>query len=1241
MKRAGLYLSIVSLLLVITVKNSNSDDRKFFTSEQLKPYVMLLLDTTGSMTFRTTSNYTAWASDEDDDSRFWQLKRAIYQVMYELDDMNFGFATFPERDRFRVKRIATRSSVNINGTNYSNIRYSQWQGSWKWGNNYCERWERLNDTNSDKYRDHNLLWPTKPYPPFPTLQWGDVVPMHWEEDNRREIMYRVVPALRPDSNPFDDTNPMPPLSSIDPLAFGSIHRYFKTTPHESGSRKHYHLKNNIKKPLIPFGGTPIGKALRDLKNYLVKTWIPVAQNNDSALAANCRDINIILLTDGDDTCGSFSTALSVAQSMSNGVTVNGITHKIKTYVIGFAYNSSKLNQLAQKGGTNQAYFPTTTDELVDVFRQIAAKITPEPVSFAPSATPPLSSESGNRVFMSSFVPITGYLWPGELAMFVKPLPLKNDGTINKSAPVCSGSVKEGCFAWNIRTSILSQAPSQSQVNSRVYKIGTSANKRRVMYPYKPSNPNTVPMRLSCFVEPNASDYQNSFCKPVGVSKSNIWQDLATGMGYTSVNSTVKNNIRKIFQELYKKKTLSKPVDSAFRAAKISTYVIGDFFHSEPRIIEAPNVFKYFAKDLFGTGAFAGVNPCSSSPSGYRCFAVKNRYRRKMLVVGANDGQLHFFDAGKFDTSTGEFTTGTGRELFSIVPRAAMPMIRFQIHGDDGRDKDGKHVYSMDASIRVWDVYIDPAHNGTPTESDREWRTVVFAAMRKGGIAITADPDNSIFRERVNEKIGSDDQAQGSIIAIDVTYPETPQTHSKYTYVHNVTNNVVPRCMVTNCGSKFPAVLWEFRDQHYINTSGKWEYEDLDEDGNRDFGDPFGTPIITRVKIDRGTGNKEDEPNFVAIFGGGIDHESLYTSPTSWITEQNPDRGNFIYMVDVETGKTIYKREIIGQVAEVTAIDTDDDSYVDYIYFGTTVGVIYKIDVTNWAQLENSTVKTVDGSTVSVRRVRSDQWQPTIIFTVEDQFNGPPIFFRPTIIYVPERGHYALIFGTGDRNDMWRELHEDISTPEIENYVIALNDTFDNTSSIPITVDGISTYKHTNLVTLFDLPDALDNLDISGAPLLTDAGWFFSLEESIGERLATTVQSLGGGILVFGTFSPEKDPKQPCSVSGTSHVYLIHAATGSGIADLTGDNSVDRSITLQSKGAPPMSPSVTLAGSDSGSNTPTLGNPAEVGKSLKQFYPKRSQTGNFYFSIRVKDATGKIVEVAQVPIGVIISNWKAR
>ncbi|MBW6477302.1 MAG: hypothetical protein K0A95_09540 [Chromatiales bacterium] len=103
--------------------------------------------------------------------------------------------------------------------------------------------------------------------------------------------------------------------------------------------------------------------------------------------------------------------------------------------------------------------------------------------------------------------------------------------------------------------------------------------------------------------------------------------------------------------------------------------------------------------------------------------IKNR--TPMIYVGANDGMLHAFNAGKS-------VDGGGVEMFAYVPKAVYPNL------NKLTDPDYTHQYYVDGAPRSGDVYIDVG-------AGKEWRTVLVGSVGAGGRGVYAldvtDPEN--------------------------------------------------------------------------------------------------------------------------------------------------------------------------------------------------------------------------------------------------------------------------------------------------------------------------------------------------------------------------------------------------------------------------------------------------------------------------------------------------------------------
>jgi type IV pilus assembly protein PilY1 len=136
--------------------------------------------------------------------------------------------------------------------------------------------------------------------------------------------------------------------------------------------------------------------------------------------------------------------------------------------------------------------------------------------------------------------------------------------------------------------------------------------------------------------------------------------------------------------------------------------LGDIFHSKPVVVGPPSQF-YFDEG-YSTG---GVNS----------FANLKAHRKRVIYVGTNDGMLHAFLSGTY--ASGSYDAGTGEELFGYIPYNILENLADLVPTDLT-----KHGYYVDSSPRVADVWIDTDSDGTKESS--EWRTVLISGFRKGG-----------------------------------------------------------------------------------------------------------------------------------------------------------------------------------------------------------------------------------------------------------------------------------------------------------------------------------------------------------------------------------------------------------------------------------------------------------------------------------------------------------------------------
>jgi Tfp pilus tip-associated adhesin PilY1 len=706
-----------------------------------------------------------------------------------------------------------------------------------------------------------------------------------------------------------------------------------------------------------------------------------------------------------------------------------------------------------------------------------------------------------------------------------------------------------------------------------------------------------------------------------------------------------------------------------------TYLLGDIFHADPVILSRPSSSNYYSSDPYVGKQLCGAapDPDRLPPISYRWFADRHFCRRSILFTAANDGQLHAFDGGIFEDAgsglecllpakdadgdgiaevdefadgvidydidddvqgnksctsdsdcgsgpcsggfcrdvlvgvvDGAYNNGSGREVFSYIPRAMLPTVAKMAGGAERNTE----FWGMDSGPRIDDVFIDPlaSDSGSVTCLAREWRTVAIGGYREGG---------------------------PGYYALDVTQPDTLNDEN----VPEPDSGYVPSC--TNggsaCGNRpYPAVLWEFQDHHLVDLGSGFVDVALDEDlnGLLDLGNSWSKATTGRIRVCTGScTDEETEDRFVAIFGGGLGNDPAHVT------------GNFIYMVDIETGKAIYKKQVTGSVAgDVAAVDFNGDSYIDRLYFGTTAGFLYKV------QLETSpnspmliasipNLKTrIAGSNYDlvVERITGptgdeNRYNPYRLFTT----GGRPIYHEVSIIYVAAENRAAMAFGTGNRWDLW---HFDGQTGR---FYMLLDDEFQDTDR-----DGVldvSCSGCTEPLTEAKYQSIALNAAATSTPLLYQGlgtnlpGWYFPLPAN--ERVITEAFSLSG-ITSFTSFEPTEAPNDDgtCTRAGRSHIFIVGTVTGNGyvagdrfteVPQFTTPLFVEQSATKNPEGG----------GSGSGHADVMTDALREIRDELKNLQPTRCKYANYTQNIKTIRSDTGVVFVAPIPICIDPTSWK--
>jgi hypothetical protein len=223
--------------------------------------------------------------------------------------------------------------------------------------NSCNGWEPNTDSTADlNSNGYSLKWPTTPDPRGTYFSFGDMIPLDWQTAHDTDVLKRMAPNGNPAAPDFRTSS------------------YFNDRP--TGSETFLRLKDANQRPLIASGSSPLGLAMRSFRQWwsgcatgvCSSGWASAAQAQDPDWA--CRRPYLIVLSDGDDTCGTTADACTQASDLST-------FYGIKTYAVGFGVPDptvTKLSCIAANGGTSAPYNPHLRQDLEDTLNSILTSI---------------------------------------------------------------------------------------------------------------------------------------------------------------------------------------------------------------------------------------------------------------------------------------------------------------------------------------------------------------------------------------------------------------------------------------------------------------------------------------------------------------------------------------------------------------------------------------------------------------------------------------------------------------------------------------------------------------------------------------------------------------------------------------------------------------------------------------------------------------------------------------------------
>lgn len=319
-------------------------------------------------------------------------------------------------------------------------------------------------------------------------------------------------------------------------------------------------------------------------------------------------------------------------------------------------------------------------------------------------------------------------------------------------------------------------------------------------------------------------------------------------------------------------------------------VLGDIIDSSPAWVGPPSAtFPVTWQDNYGTNSttLPSSTPPENSGQTYAAFTTQEQTRINMVYTGANDGFLHGFEAGFFNSANQYVGTGSGtsfvgtlndgKELLAYMPAQILKNINTTTIGRDYSNPQYGHKFDVDAAPGTGDVF----YGG-------QWHTILVGGLGAGGAAI---------------------------YALDITNPA------------NSTDATIPDLT--------------FSEGHAANlVIGEWN-NTLSCQGNSScgssLGNTFGVPQIRRFHSGQ----------WGAVFGNGYSSSTADAGIFVMLLNVTTGAPTFYYISTTASGTPpTCANGTANGIGPVAAADLDVDHITDYVYAGDLCGNVWRFDLTS-------------------------------------------------------------------------------------------------------------------------------------------------------------------------------------------------------------------------------------------------------------------------------------------------------
>jgi len=620
--------------------------------------------------------------------------------------------------------------------------------------------------------------------------------------------------------------------------------------------------------------TPLRAQLLEAKAYLNDTKTGTSKlipPDNKPIAADplkdCRKKFVIFITDGWDTlaCGGRydqDDSVSGSYSYMRRRAVIKAAKEVadagyKVFVIGFGADMPQEDQYTLEWA---AYLAGTDNPLVANSGNTGAiSILTNPCATDSSCTSdPLNCKTAS--LDPGYAPLSGYAY---LAA--------NATKLNESLRKAMSYVREARYSFTV------SSVSGARITSQNYLYEASF----------------VPLETDPFWQGHLKKYQiddsGKVIKPAVLDAGDVLRgttarNMYTYLGGTTPTPFTTGNITPTLLGLSSSDTAGRDKVVGYFRGESATYTqenwrLGDIFHSNPVTIDPPSI--YFND--------------TRSWNGFDSFRLANKNREWLMVLGANDGQIH------------AFSTGNLAEKWSFIPPNLLPKLKLISHATEPAPSTTYHQFYVDGPVTVADVWLGSGDGYS--KAANEWKTLMVVGLGKG---VRESNSNS-----------------------DPTYlwSSSPNCDSDFKRKFNPPHQYYCGYYafdVTNTSSTAPVYKWR------INLANNSQGFYLDE--------PWSKMAIGRVRID---GNEK----WVGFIGGGFtgDNNKKNRDYDDDDFETKGKRGGKgFFVVDLTNGNILWSftRDNNSNMdypipASPLVLDWDNDGFIDTAYIADLGGNIWR------------------------------------------------------------------------------------------------------------------------------------------------------------------------------------------------------------------------------------------------------------------------------------------------------------